>query len=319
VGRFRIFLGRTTGRFGLTRITLLTVSMIGGLGILSSLAFTSRKPFVIYGEDNRLDLYQISDSAILQLADSTVGMVRNSSMKETGPDQIEVHAKPFGVEFDLCKDETFYSQPSPSMCSGFLVGEDLVATAGHCIVGNEDCAKHSFVFGLNMKDAQNPVTTVSSSEVYKCKKIIKREQTEDQDYALIQLDRPVVGHRFLKLSESAPVMHDPIFVVGHPSGLPTKVGGGAHVRSTTDAYFVSNLDTYGGNSGSAVFNAVTLEVVGILVRGDQDFGWNSTKGCTESVFCPDEGCRGEDSTHISYIRAALSKHSSDLANQSIGQ
>lgn len=36
-------------------------------------------------------------------------------------------------------------------------------------------------------------------------------------------------------------------------------------------YFSSNLDTFGGNSGSVVFDADSGLVEGILVRGDQDF------------------------------------------------
>jgi hypothetical protein len=301
------------------RLTGKLTLLVCGLGVFSVLAFTSIKPLVIYGEDDRVDLYLISDPAILQLADSTVGMVRNQSLEPGAPEMIDVHAKAFGVEFDLCKDETYYSQPNPSMCSGFLVGEDLIATAGHCIVNDSDCSSHSFVFGLNMKDAENPVTAVPASDVYKCHKIIKREQTEEQDFALIQVDRPVVGHKPLRLAETPAQANDPVFVIGHPSGLPTKIGGGAHIRRVSEAYFVSNLDTYGGNSGSAVFNALTSEVVGILVRGDQDFGWNSEKQCTASVICKDDECRGEDSTNISFIRNAISKFASDESGQPEGQ
>lgn len=279
--------------------------LFAGIGLLSVVAFTNIKPWVIYGEDHRMDLYQINDPVVLSLADSTAAMVLNSSMDFSKNDLVAIHAKPFGVEFDLCKDETFYSQPNPALCSGFLVGPDLIATAGHCIVDEDDCAASSFVFGLKMNDAQTAAMTRPVSEVYKCKKIIVREQTEEQDYGLIQLERPVVGHLPLKLSEAPAQAQDPVFVIGHPAGLPTKVDGGAHIRSTNQAYFSANLDTYGGNSGSAVFNAVTMEVIGILVRGEQDFTWIAEKGCTGSNICADDECRGEDSTHISYIRKAL--------------
>ncbi|WP_420540401.1 S46 family peptidase (plasmid) [Paenibacillus polymyxa] len=44
---------------------------------------------------------------------------------------------------------------------------------------------------------------------------------------------------------------------------------GAAVRDNPpNAFFVANLDTYGGNSGSPVFNSDTHEVEGILVRGE---------------------------------------------------
>ena len=66
--------------------------------------------------------------------------------------------------------------------------------------------------------------------------------------------------------------------------------------NTADGYFVANLDTYGGNSGSPVFNSDTHEVEGILVRGERDFV--QAGGCTVSLVCPDTGCRGEDCTRV---------------------
>src|SRR6185295_6557109 len=91
-----------------------------------------------------------------------------------------------------------------------------------------------------------------------------------------------------------------IIVIGHPAGLPTKVAGGAAVRDEKPAgYFTANLDTYGGNSGSAVFNAVTGLVEGILVRGENDYVWKGS--CRVSNVCTNEGCRGEDVTKVSAL------------------
>jgi hypothetical protein len=74
-----------------------------------------------------------------------------------------------------------------------------------------------------------------------------------------------------------------------------KVAAGAAVRDNTpSAFFVANLDTYGGNSGSPVFNSVTHEVEGILVRGEADFVQQGN--CRVSLVCPSTGCRGEDVT-----------------------
>ena len=83
--------------------------------------------------------------------------------------------------------------------------------------------------------------------------------------------------------------------MGHPSGLPLKFANGAQVKDTSNAsYFVANLDTYGGNSGSPVFNEDDGTVEGILVRGDTDFVRDN--GCFISNVCPTTGCRGEDVT-----------------------
>jgi hypothetical protein len=87
-----------------------------------------------------------------------------------------------------------------------------------------------------------------------------------------------------------------VHVIGHPVGLPAKYAPNATVRDNAPAaFFVANLDTYGGNSGSPVFNSDTHEVEGILVRGERDFQ-TTPQGCTISFLCPNTGCRGEDCT-----------------------
>src|SRR5690606_16445756 len=150
--------------------------------------------------------------------------------------------------------------PAVANCSASLVGEDLIATAGHC-VSAANCGSYRYIFGFRMQNAAIPNNVFPADDVYQCKEVVAREYTSYQDYALIRLDRPVVGRRALALQQTPSQPGDAIYVVGHPSGLPTKVADGAVVRSQLGTYFTSNLDTYGGNSGSAVFNARTHEVV----------------------------------------------------------
>src|SRR5262249_3665943 len=89
-----------------------------------------------------------------------------------------------------------------------------------------------------------------------------------------------------------------LYVIGHPSGLPAKFADGAEVRTASDpAFFTANLDTYGGNSGSPVFNAATHEVEGVLVRATTDFV--PVGMCLVSAVCPTSGCSGEDCTRVS--------------------
>ena len=69
--------------------------------------------------------------------------------------------------------------------------------------------------------------------------------------------------------------------------LPRKYAGGqtSIVRENNNSdYFQANLDAYGGNSGSAVINAETHEVEGILVRGSYDF--DSAGECDISLVQP---------------------------------
>jgi hypothetical protein len=148
-----------------------------------------------------------------------------------------------------------------------------------------------------MSNASTAVTTVSNSEIYRGVSLIERQEVDaGPDWALVRLDRPVLNHRVVRIRRSGRIGDgQAVHVIGHPVGLPTKFAGGAMVRNNSPgAFFVANLDTYGGNSGSPVFNSTTHEVEGILVRGETDFAPQG--GCNVSLVCPSTGCRGEDVT-----------------------
>lgn len=278
-----------------------------GVAVLATMTvgFVNVGPRVIYGEDNRVDIYEVSRADYRELADSTVALIpkRNIAIEANG--EIKIRGGKFGTERRLCSDEPFFDQVVAANCSGSLVGEDLIATAGHC-VSNSDCSSYNFVFGFTMQNS-NTLRTLSSDDVYSCKEIVAREYTRNQDYALVRLDRAVKNRRPLKMQKTPAQPGEEIFVIGHPSGLPSKFADGAAVRTQVGAYFQANLDTYGGNSGSAVFNSRTKEIVGILVRGSNDFSYDRERQCTASAVCPDNGCRGEDVSNISDIINAVNK------------
>lgn len=255
---------------------------------------------VIYGDDDRKDMYEVSNQMLRNIADSTVALMKSSSVTVSGS-VAKIKGEQFGSSFGLCKEEPFYEQPSSAFCSGSLVGPDVILTAGHCIRNEADCASTKFVFGFGVYSAGTLPTEVAAKDVVSCKQIIAREQVgSGADYAVIRIDRKVKDHRPLELDESNLKKGANIVVIGHPSGLPTKVAGGAQVRDfNKPGFFVANLDTYGGNSGSAVFSATTGKVVGVLVRGENDFIYKQGENCRISNRCPADGCRGEDVTKIS--------------------
>jgi S1-C subfamily serine protease len=260
---------------------------------------------VIYGSDGRLDVYQLTDDRLKKLADSTVALVRSSDLSQAGS-VTNIIGKNFGTEMNLCSSEKFREQDTAAFCSGSLVGPDLVLTAGHCIETLPDCNTTSLVFGFAVKSVGVLPKQVESSEVYKCKEIVKTiRNNSGQDFAVIRLNRPVVNHAVLQLRQSGEMsVGDGLVVIGHPVGLPTKITTGGKVRSIANAeYLVASVDTYGGNSGSAVFNAQTGLIEGILVRGEQDF--QSQGNCTVSKVCTEDSCRGEDITRISMARSFI--------------
>lgn len=253
---------------------------------------------VIYGEDNRLDLYEVTDPRLYDMARSTAVLVYDDQLTQVG-NKYNIASQVFKDEFNLCSTEKFANQYSAGFCSGFLVDKNILVTAGHCLRNDYNCERTSFVFDYAVTSAGDAgPTSVDKNNVYKCKKLLRSAiQSNGADYAVVELDRNVTDRTPLNMRKSGAVSTgEPLVVIGYPSGIPAKVAAGANVRSQASGYFVANLDTYGGNSGSAVFNANTGLVEGILVRGETDFVYKN--GCRVSNVCTDDGCRGEDVTHI---------------------
>ena len=275
----------------------------------------------IYGDDNRLDYFEASPE-MRKLADSVVSLWPSQQIRAR-ENLTDLATIGFGEALGLCPGEKFSEQPIGAFCSGTLVGKDLVLTAGHCITDEAKCADTKFVFGYNIDGAGRAAnTTVPSRDVYGCKKIVGRDLDKEYggyiglavniakailnvagpDYAVVQLDRPVEGREPLKINRklfSGLKESDPVFIIGHPVGLPVKVAGDAKVMDTgIKAFFTADLDSFGGNSGSAVFNARTNEIEGILVRGSNDFK-ETPAGCKVQEKYAQGAGRGEAVTKIS--------------------
>jgi V8-like Glu-specific endopeptidase len=270
-------------------------------------------PKVIYGVDNRLDVYEVSSGAVVELAKSTAAMIPAKDLQptssrgwggRTSKSEIVISG-PSLMSRGICATERFASQPTVANCSGFLVSENLLVTAGHCVRNATDCAEYKWVFDYKLDGAGSSKVSLDKNNIYGCKRIIETvlDSVTMDDYAVIELDRQVNDRNPLRLRKQGKIdVGTSLIVIGHPSGLPTKVANGANVRSLQGAYFVGNLDTYGGNSGSAVFNAQTLEVEGILVRGETDYV-AGPNGCRVSYVVADDKGRGEDITYITNIKS----------------
>lgn len=263
-------------------------------------------PKVVYGEDDRVLVENSDNELYKKLASSTAVQIKNSKLEasEDGQSFKVTSEKLKDSFFNVCSDERYADEMSAGNCSGFLVGEDLLVTAGHCMRSNFDCENFKWAFnyqsGVVKENSQLP-----SEDVYECKEIVNQvlSSASKNDFAVVRLDRPVKNREPLKFrTEGRAPVGLPLVVIGHPSGLPTIVADGAFVRNDdNDFFFKANLDTFGGNSGSAVFNAETGEVEGILVRGERDYVFDSEAKCYRVNKCEDDACRGEDVTRITVI------------------
>jgi len=249
----------------------------------------------VYGADDRKDTYEVKDKRARPLVEASLALVEKADLHKTADGRWKLRTSSYQSDYELCSSETFASQPLGCFCSGVLVAPDIVATAGHCVKSTADLRHIRFVFGFRMVDADTPRTTFPDKDVYRGKEVIGRKFTADRtDWALVRLDRPVVGRKPVAVRAAGKVSANaPVFVIGHPCGLPQKLAGGARVRNNSQAsYFVANLDTYGGNSGSPVFSGKSYQLEGLLVRGQTDFV--STGSCYVSLAYPTTGAGGED-------------------------
>ncbi|HBB67834.1 MAG TPA: serine protease [Elusimicrobia bacterium] len=265
----------------------------------------------IYGEDDRLDYFAASPAA-QTLSGSVVSFWRAGAVENQGNGKVKLKTVGFGARFNLCPNERFREQPSGSFCSGALVGETLVLTAGHCITGENACRNARIVFGYAVeKVGGEAMTVMPAGEIYSCARILQRSvpaglQTQSPDFALIQLDRKVRGHKPLPVSRGGDLRKgDAVFMIGHPKGLPLKVAGAARVRDFYGMdYFETDLDTSHGNSGSPVFNSVTGKIEGVMVAGGKDF-IKSPAGCTMTAVYGQAAGSGEFVTSISAFSSLL--------------
>ncbi|HWO56517.1 MAG TPA: thrombospondin type 3 repeat-containing protein [bacterium] len=250
---------------------------------------------IIYGTDDRHDLYTVTDPQQLFVAQATCLVVSESELIDNGNGTYTLLTDPWvgTSQGALCFDEPFRGQLTAGFCSGFLVGPDLLATAGHCITNGGSCGSSAFVFGFAQIDGSTPpLTTIPAANVYFCNGIVNRQYTAEFDHTILRLDRPVVNREPLPIRRSGSVANgDPIFVVGHPVALPMKVANNAEVKNAngTIGWFQANTDTYGGNSGSPVFGVNSGVIEGILVRGAPDF---VNDGCVHSNIVPNTGNPG---------------------------
>jgi V8-like Glu-specific endopeptidase len=256
---------------------------------------------VVYGTDNRQDVHAHPDATLRARAQqSTVAVMMATSVNTTDPNNVTFNAPTLARRFSLCPEERFREDPTAAFCSGTLIDDDVVLTAGHCISSSTNCADMRFVFNY-YRPSEGTLQTVTAADVFHCAAVVSRKQGS-VDYSVVRLDRPATP-RFtpapVKTGNTALASGQNVAVIGCGSGIPYKVDSGGSVRdprSGTLDYFVATTDTFGGNSGSGVYETGGYTVAGILVRGDTDYV--NTGTCNTVNVCPETGCRGEDITYV---------------------
>jgi V8-like Glu-specific endopeptidase len=156
----------------------------------------------------------------------------------------------------------FMTPDGEALCTGFLVGADLLMTNQHCITTDEEAQSAVVEFGFD-SDAAVPTRL----------RVRKVEATDfGLDYSLLRL-AATPPSQFGRLHfGKAPGAQAALVIIQHPGGQPKQVSffpncaaGTLNVpgRQTTDSDFGHVCDTLGGSSGSPVLDWTTGQVVGL--------------------------------------------------------
>jgi hypothetical protein len=245
---------------------------------------------LIYGSDDRMDVFEHPDAALRELARTSVLAIMPRTSVAASSGHPTLTATPSAASLGLCPGERFAEQPVVATCSAVLIDRDLVLTASHCLGAGAStevaCDDQVYVFDYHYS-APATLAQLSADSIFGCRDILVRGHGTQSDggrldFAIVQLDRPVPDDR-IPLSVAARAADDGerLATIGFPLGQPAKIDSNAQVvdarASRTDS-FVLRTDAFEGSSGSAVIDA-QLELLGVLYAGGTDFT-PSEAGCS---------------------------------------
>lgn len=266
---------------------------------------------VIYDEDDRRLLTELSsdnadDAFAIKSAPAILAQIPNWRMDTSDKEVISIKTKDIKNALNFCDGEKFIDQPLVSACTAFLVGPDLIVTAGHCIKDKYDCKKQSWVLDYDSSGnftGPSGTITFDKDKTYACKELVSWSQNAKLDYAVVRLDRAVEGREPLKLRrEGKTSAKEDLIIIGHPLGMPKIVTNNITIRDNSlDFVFKTNADAFSGNSGSPVFGLQSGLVEGILIRGENDFVEDYHLSCKRPMKCLGGECKGESVQRSTYL------------------
>jgi hypothetical protein len=307
----------------------------------------SRSQAMVFGEDERANVAQHADANVAHWARS-VGMlgVADDLCPGTGAScaltlsavSEDLPGRP-AEDPGLCSDVPFASESwaKGGKCTAFYVGSNRFVTAKHCFE-NVTCEQAGVLFDFQTDAAGNTPSSIPRKDnFYRCTSIIDSEKgtglntTEFIDFAVFEVDGPVLGHPALPLRRtgklSAGQPHEfntatPLAALGHQTLLPLKVAPEAHVyQNTATNWFFLTVDGGRGGSGGPIINKDTGFVEGILVSGppwvdpdeEADYVLDTGRNCYTDKSCPATGCQNVARHADRFIRATRITYSKILA------
>ncbi|SCX99481.1 Ankyrin repeat [Nonlabens sp. Hel1_33_55] len=240
----------------------------------------------VFGDDDR---YEVSDvSGIEDYTRATAVMIPKESVYGNSLYGVTLRDRltyQFGTE-NMDKNVKYLDQPTIAGCSGFLVAPDIMVSAGHCILTDDDAKGFYWLFDYttNLKSSEDgffiefdPDNLYEINEVLEGK--LEGEGEYQKDYVVMRLDRKVKDRKPYRIRTSGkPANEASVYTIGAPTGLPLKVALNSEVvENTPEQWFKTDIDAFPGNSGGPVFDPNGF-IEGILVRGAVEYANGSYTG-----------------------------------------
>lgn len=275
--------------------------MLYTLAALLLFNFASGARASIFGDDDRVDFYQIKNEQIREMSKSAPALIPLNFMEKLPSGDFKLKGKSLQDTFNFCPDAKFSTQPLNANCSSALIGKDILLTAGHCLGDTLDQAKANLdayyvVFDYSTSKPGAKPSIISKENVFKLNELMHFDfdltmRKTAVDLAVIKLDRAPKRRPLLMDFAYDHPEGDEVVILGYPLGLPQKLASNGRIERTSKVpnSFRHDLDTFSVNSGSPVFNK-NGHIVGVHVRGTGSNFLNSGRSCVEW----DTGIRGSD-------------------------
>lgn len=161
-------------------------------------------------------------------------------------------------------------------CTGFLIGEHTVATAGHCVYSPGLGWAHAARVMPAVNGAVQTFGAATGNEFFAVAGWVNNMEPE-YDYGAIQLNQDIgkkTGWLGMANLDNSMLDRAAVSVTGYPADHPyrTMWTMTSSLRRVTATRLYYNIDTYAGQSGSPVYNARFTRACGYCVVGIHGYG-----------------------------------------------